>query len=150
MKAVLQRVTEAAVAVDDKVVAKITTGILCYVSYAATDRLETMEWMARKIADLRLFASDAGEDKFDRSLKEIAGELLVVSNFTLHADSRKGRRPDFIAAAPPTIARDMHIRFLEVLKEHGIVVHDGVFGAHMMVTSLNDGPVTILLERDEK
>ncbi|MDK9700027.1 MAG: D-aminoacyl-tRNA deacylase [bacterium] len=150
MKAVLQRVTAAEVQVDHKVIARIASGVLCYISYAANDRLDTMVWMARKIADLRLFTSEGGEDKFDRSLKEIAGELLVVSNFTLHADSRKGRRPDFVDAAPPAIARNMHIRFLEVLKEYGIVVHDGEFGAHMLVSSVNDGPVTILLERDEK
>ncbi len=148
MKVVLQRVNSASVTVNGQTIAAIRRGVLCYVSYAATDTEQTFTWMAAKIANLRIFPELDGKDRFDQSLREINGEVLIVSNFTLHADCRKGRRPDFIDAAPPQVASGFHTKFLEILRKCEVSVYDGQFGAHMRVLSENDGPVTFILEKE--
>ena len=148
MKVVLQRVNRSSVSIEGTTIAEIGIGLLCYVSYAPSDNDETMKWVSAKIADLRIFPGLDGKDRFDRSVREIDGSSLVVSNFTLHGDCRKGRRPDFMNAATPQVARGMHHRFIEILKETGVSVQDGRFGAHMLVESVNDGPVTFIFEKE--
>ncbi len=148
MRIVVQRVREAVVGVEGREVGRIGEGILALVGFASHDGEETLAWGARKIADLRVFASPEQDSGFDRSLRETGGELLVVSQFTLYGDARKGRRPDFTAAAPSERASGMYDRFCELCEAElpGRVAR-GVFGAVMEVSLVNDGPVTILLER---
>ncbi len=148
MRAIIQRVNRASVTVDQTIIAAIERGVLCLVSYAPSDTEEVMQWMAKKIVGMRIFPGESGTDRFDRSVLEIGGKVLIVSNFTLHADCRKGRRPDFVAAAAPDLAVQLHQRFLKLVSDCGVEVHDGRFGAHMLVTSENDGPVTMILEKD--
>ncbi len=150
MRACLQRVTEAAVAVrsehDERVVGRIGCGIVALVGFAAGDDDDSLTWIARKIPDLRIFAGASGS--FDRSLREIDGGLLIVSQFTLYGDARKGRRPDFAAAAGYDQAKKLYERFctlcMEALPQR---VETGDFGADMAVRLVNDGPVTLWLER---
>ena len=144
MRAVLQRVTRASVSVDGQVVGSIGPGLLVLVGVATGDTSEDAQRLARKTAELRIFAGGAGT--FDRSLLEAGGEALVVSQFTLLADVRKGRRPSFTAAAPPDIASPLVDAFSAALRELGVPVAEGRFGAHMAVGLENDGPVTIVLD----
>ena len=153
MRTVLQRVIEASVTVhqpDGKTreVGKIGDGLLALVGFSPTDEDEGLSWTARKIMELRAFEATAGSSGFDRSLRETGGELLVVSQFTLYGDLRKGRRPDFTAAAPFDRAAELYARFCELCEAElpGRVAR-GEFGAKMRVALVNDGPVTLLLER---
>jgi D-aminoacyl-tRNA deacylase len=146
VRVVLQRVARAEVRVDGQVTGAIGRGFLLLVGFTASDTEETLGWMADKVIGLRLFADGAG--KFNLDLAEAGGGLLVVSQFTLYGDARKGRRPSFIDAAPPDIAVPLYERFIALLRERAPgPVETGEFGAMMEVDLVNDGPVTLLLER---
>ncbi|MGB9692791.1 MAG: D-aminoacyl-tRNA deacylase [Candidatus Sumerlaeaceae bacterium] len=147
MKAVLQRVKEASVSVDGKVVGAIGKGLLVLAGMASDDSDAVLETMAQKIVNLRIFEDDAG--KMNCSLLEVGGELLVVSQFTLFADCRKGRRPSFVGAAPPQVAAALFDRFVERLRQLCPHVATGVFQAMMEVRLCNWGPVTIVLDSGE-
>jgi D-tyrosyl-tRNA(Tyr) deacylase len=145
MRILLQRVTRARVSVGDKVIAEIGPGLMLLVGVGPTDEEEQARYLTNKIANLRIFEDQDG--KMNRSLLEVGGSALVVSQFTLFADTRKGRRPSFTDSAPPSIAEPIVERFAALLEELGIPTQTGDFGAHMLVEIANDGPVTILLER---
>ena len=145
MRLVLERVSEAWVRVEGKEVARIGPGLLLLVGISRQDEQEELAFWARKIPELRLFPDEQG--KFDRSLRDVGGEILCVSQFTLFGDCRKGRRPSFSEAAPGPEAQRLFDRFVELLRGQGIPVKTGVFGAHMGVGLVNDGPVTLILER---
>lgn len=145
MRVALQRVSEASVTIDERVVGAIGRGFLVLVGFTHTDGDEQIAWMVEKIRGLRLFPDDAG--KMNRSLEEVGGSLLVVSQFTLYGDARKGRRPSFIDAAPPEQAEPLYERFVAACRERGLTVATGAFGAMMQVALVNDGPVTLTLER---
>jgi D-aminoacyl-tRNA deacylase len=144
VRAVVQRAREASVAVDDLVVASIGAGLVVLLGVAGDDAPEVADRLAGKVARLRVFANDEG--RFDQSLLDVAGEALVVSQFTLIADTRKGNRPSFTAAASPDRAEALYERFCDRLAAEGVLVERGVFGAQMAVSLVNDGPVTIILE----
>ncbi len=147
VRVLVQRVSQASVTVDGQVVGAIGPGLLLLVGVRRGDDQATAEWMARKVAHLRIFEDEAG--KMNRSVLEIGGSVLVVSQFTLYADVRKGRRPSFIEAAPPDEARPLVEAFAEALRSLSLPVETGVFGAHMDVALVNDGPVTIWLDSAE-
>ena len=140
----VQRVSRASVAVDGRTAGEIGRGLLVLLGISRTDDARSADWMAEKIVGLRVFADAAG--KFDRSVADVGGELLVVSQFTLYGDTRKGRRPSFTAAAEPERAEPLYQRVVERARALGIETHHGVFGAHMEVELVNDGPVTLIVE----
>jgi len=144
MRAVVQRVSEAWVEVEGQRVAQIGRGLLVLLGVGQGDTEEDARYLASKIANLRVFEDEEG--KLNRSVLEIGGSVLVVSNFTLYGDCRKGRRPSFTDAAPPEIADQLYRRFCEFLAAEGVPVQTGVFQAHMHVGLINDGPVTLLLD----
>jgi D-aminoacyl-tRNA deacylase len=146
MKALVQRVTRASVSVDDRIVGQIAAGLLIFIGIGRGDGADDALRLARKVAELRIFADGGG--KFNRSLIETGGAALVVSQFTLLADTRRGRRPSFSQAAAPEDAAPLISVFASTLRERGIMVETGCFGAHMLVSLENDGPVTILLESE--
>ncbi len=146
MRAIVQRVTASSVTVDGIVVGAIGRGLNVLVGFTHTDGPAEIAWMARKCLELRLFPGEGGST-FDRSVVEIGGELLVVSQFTLYADARKGRRPSLDCAAPPSQAESLYADFVAALRHSGLRVETGCFGAAMQVAIANDGPVTIVLER---
>jgi D-tyrosyl-tRNA(Tyr) deacylase len=145
MRALIQRVSRASVSVDGEVVGQIGRGVVALVGVTHGDTQEQAEWLARKTAGLRIF--EDGEGKMNAGLLDVGGAALVVSQFTLYADARKGRRPSFTDAAPPEIAEPLVAHFAQVLRDEGVPVETGIFRATMMVEIHNDGPVTILLER---
>ena len=147
MRVVLQRVTQAAVHSDGQSIAEIGPGAVALVGIARDDTPARIDAMAAKVAALRLFADENGE--FERSLAETGGAVLVVSQFTLLAEVRKGRRPSFSVAAPSAVAEPLVERFVQQLREAGLPVAGGRFGARMLVTLANDGPVTIVLDSAE-
>jgi len=148
MRAVLQRVSRGAVRVNGETVGEIGAGFVILVGVGHGDGEPQAQWLARKIAGLRVF--EDAEGKFNRSLLEVGGSCLVVSQFTLFADARKGRRPSFVQAAPPEVAEPLIERFAALLRAEGVPhVAMGVFGARMAVEIHNDGPVTIWLDTDE-
>lgn len=144
MRALLQRVKKGSVTVDDQVVGKIGSGLVILLGVRQGDTEEDAAYLAQKCASLRIFADEAG--KFNRSLLDVNGEALVVSQFTLYADTRKGRRPSFIEAAPPEVSEPLYESFMRYLRELGVHVKHGVFGAMMDIEILNDGPVTLMVE----
>lgn len=144
MRAVIQRVRSASVVVDNDIVGKIDAGILVLLGVAPDDTMRSMQWMVDKIIQLRIFPDDSG--KMNRSLLDTGGQLLVVSQFTLYGDCRKGRRPNFMGAARPELAAPMVEDFIAAVRAKGVVVSSGVFGAHMDVDLCNDGPVTLILD----
>jgi D-tyrosyl-tRNA(Tyr) deacylase len=144
MRAVVQRVSGASVAVDGTSVAEIGLGALVLLGVARTDRRAEALALATKIAKLRIFPDSEG--RFDRSLLDVGGEALVVSQFTLIADTRKGNRPSFGSAAPPEEAEPLYATFCEALAAAGVRVARGIFGARMAVSLVNDGPVTVVLD----
>ena len=146
MKSVLQRVRRGRVLVDGDTIAAIERGLVILIGVGHADTKNEAEWLAEKCAVLRVFEDEQG--KTNLSVQDVSGEVLVVSQFTLYADTRKGRRPSFINAAPPEIAQPLVDHFVDHLRRLGVSVKKGVFGAHMLVEIENDGPVTILLERD--
>src|SRR5438309_11968651 len=146
MKVVLQRVKRASVEVAGETVGSIGHGLLALVGVTHTDTREDADFLAEKCAHLRIFSDDAG--KMNRSVKDVAGAILAVSQFTLYGDCRKGRRPGFDAAAPPEQARTLYEYFVERLRAHDLPVETGVFQATMQVSLVNDGPVTFILESE--
>ena len=145
MRAVLQRVTSASVSIDNNIVGQINHGILALVSVGHEDSQNDAAYIADKIAALRIFRDS--EDKMNLSVCDVGGEVLVISQFTLHGDCRRGRRPSFIAAAPPETAIPLYEEVVAQLRsKYNLHVETGEFGAYMQVSLLNDGPVTILLD----
>ena len=144
MRAVVQRVSEASVSVDGQVVGQIERGVLVYLGVAAGDGPTDIAYIVSKVRGLRIFEDADG--KMNRSVEEIGGAVLIVSQFTLSGDARNGRRPSFIAAEVPAIARERYEEVLSAMRTTGLPVAAGVFQAHMQVASVNDGPVTILLD----
>jgi D-aminoacyl-tRNA deacylase len=144
MRAVVQRVSRAAVRVDGAVTGEIARGLLVLLGVADGDGEDEARWMADKVAALRIFEDEAG--KMNRAVAEAGGGVLVVSQFTLLGDARKGNRPSFTGAASPEAANALYRRFCAALREKGLTVGEGVFRAHMDVELVNDGPVTILLD----
>lgn len=140
----MQRVAHARVRVAGRVAGAIERGLLILVGATHDDGVADAEWLARKVAGLRIFADEAGQMNHD--LAAVGGRALVVPQFTLYGDARRGRRPDFLAAARPERAEPLFARFCETMSAEGIGVERGVFGAHMEVELLNDGPVTLLIE----
>ena len=147
MRALLQRVSHASVTVDEQVVGQIGKGLLVLLGVGQDDSEVQVKTLADKIVHLRIFEDDEG--KMNRSLLDIGGEVLVVSQFTLYADIRKGRRPSFTDAAPPAIAEPLVERFQEAIAAYGIKVAGGVFGAMMEVELINQGPVTIWMDSEQ-
>jgi D-tyrosyl-tRNA(Tyr) deacylase len=145
MRLVLQRVSQASVTVDGQVVGSIGRGFVVLLGATHEDDEEHARWLARKVAGLRLFEDVDG--KLNVSLQEVGGAALVISQFTLYGDARKGRRPSFTDAARPEVAEPLVALFAHTLREEGIPVETGVFGARMLVEIHNDGPVTLILER---
>jgi len=141
---VCQRVLQAEVKVNDQQVGKIDKGLLVYLSVGKEDTVKDAEFMADKLVNLRIFADEAG--KMNRSVLDVGGQILLVSNFTLHGDCRKGRRPGFDAAAEPALAQQLYEKVIELIAQQGLIVEKGVFGEYMHVSSINDGPVTFLLD----
>ena len=141
---VCQRVLQAEVKVNDQQVSKINKGLLVYLSVGKEDTIKDAQFMADKLVNLRIFADEAG--KMNRSVLDVGGQILLVSNFTLHGDCRKGRRPGFDAAADPALAQQLYEKVIELIAEQGVAVEKGAFGEYMHVSSVNDGPVTFLLD----
>jgi D-tyrosyl-tRNA(Tyr) deacylase len=147
LRAVVQRVLRARVIVASETVGEISTGLVVLVGVGRDDTSESAAYLAEKIANLRIFANEAG--KMNRSLVETGGAALVVSQFTLYGDTRGGRRPSYIRAATPEEANRLYQEFVECLRSRGVPVATGVFQAHMEVDLVNDGPVTILLDSEK-
>jgi D-tyrosyl-tRNA(Tyr) deacylase len=148
MRAVIQRVSQASVEIDDKVVGRIGNGFVVLLGIMTQDDEKDAEYLATKTANLRIFEDDDG--KMNVSLLEIEGEVLVISQFTLYSDTRKGRRPSFIKAAQPEKAEPLYTSYISYLKKFNIKVATGVFGAMMMVNIQNNGPVTIIIDSEER
>jgi D-aminoacyl-tRNA deacylase len=148
MRAVVQRVAGAQVMVEARVVGQIGPGLLILLGIASDDSSKDADWLLNKLLDLRIFENDAG--KFDRSVVDCRGELLVISQFTLYADTRKGRRPSFTAAARPEHAVPLYEHFIAQARARGIAVACGEFGAHMQVHLINDGPVTLVVDSRDR
>ncbi len=144
MRAVIQRVLQAEVQVNSQQIGKIGKGLLVYLSVGKEDTIKDAEFMADKLVNLRIFADEAG--KMNRSVLDLGGAVLLVSNFTLHGDCRKGRRPGFDAAAEPASAQQLYEKVIELIAQQGVAVEKGAFGEYMHVSSINDGPVTFLLD----
>lgn len=144
MRAVIQRVTRACVVVEGVTVGEIGLGLMVLVGAGRDDTEEDVRYIADKIAKLRIFSDASG--KFNLALRDVGGDILLISQFTLYADTRKGRRPSFTDAAPPELAEALVERCAQLLMQEGHKVESGRFGAHMEVSLLNDGPVTILLD----
>jgi D-tyrosyl-tRNA(Tyr) deacylase len=144
VRAVIQRVSKAQVAVDGNVTGKIATGLVALIGVGVDDTERDAETMAEKIANLRVFQDDAG--LMNRSVRDVGGGVLLISQFTLHGDARKGRRPSFISAAREELAKPLYERVGALLERDGLPVGYGIFGAHMDVELVNDGPVTILID----
>ena len=147
MKIVLQRVSEASVKVENKTVGKIDTGFLLLVGITHTDTIADVDYLVEKILPLRIFEDEEG--KLNLSLQEVGGKILSVSQFTLYGDCKKGRRPSFTKAARPDMAKQLYDQLNAKLREKGVIVETGIFGAMMEVSLVNDGPVTLILETEE-
>ncbi len=157
MRVIIQRVKSSQVAVNGQIVGEIGWGLNLLVGIASSDTEAELSWMARKCLELRLFPEDdsggnsetqIGKDRWQKSVQEIGGELLVISQFTLYGECRKGRRPSFDRSAAPELAKDLYEHFVEKLRQSGLRVETGQFGAMMQVSIENYGPLTLLLERD--
>ncbi|NEW82820.1 MAG: D-tyrosyl-tRNA(Tyr) deacylase [Mariniphaga sp.] len=149
MRIVIQRVSEASVTINEEKISSIRQGLLVLASFEATDTVEDLDWTCKKITQLRIF--DDLQGVMNLSVQDIEGEILVVSQFTLHAKTKKGNRPSYINAAPPDISIPLYHQFVETLSENlGKKVQTGVFGAHMVVGLINDGPVTIIIDSKNK
>jgi D-tyrosyl-tRNA(Tyr) deacylase len=144
MRAVIQRITRARVVIEGETVGAIAHGLLVLLGVTASDTEADSRWLADKIVGLRIFNDDAG--KMNRSVLEVSGGVLIVSQFTLYGDCSKGRRPSFIAAAPPEIAIPLYEQFVADVRAHGVPAATGKFGAMMQVELCNDGPVTLLVD----
>ncbi len=148
MRTVLQRVTRASVTSNGEVLGKIGSGLVIFLGIHGADTVKDVHWMAEKVVNLRIFEDRNG--KMNRSLADIGGEMLIISQFTLYGDCRKGRRPGFSAAAPPETAEPLYLKFVQELKNMQIPVATGKFQAEMEVELINHGPVTLLLDSDKQ
>lgn len=148
MRVVLQRVNKAQVVIHEEVVGKIDHGLVILVGITHEDTIEDLKYMVNKLINLRIFADDAG--KMNLSLKDVKGSILSISQFTLYGDTRKGRRPNFMQAARPEQANELYELFNQLLRDEGIQVETGEFGAMMQVELTNDGPVTLMIDTDQK
>lgn len=151
MRAVVQRVSSSSVAVDGVVIGKTKQGLLVLLGVTDTDTAEDVQYICEKVSHLRIFEDE--QDKMNLSVMDIGGEVCVVcvvSQFTLYGDARKGRRPNFMKAAPPAMAERLYLEVVETFKEKGLTVSTGQFQAHMQVSLVNDGPVTILLDSSKE
>ncbi|KTR26297.1 MULTISPECIES: D-aminoacyl-tRNA deacylase [Exiguobacterium] len=146
MRVVLQRVKEASVTVDQEVIGQIKQGFLLLVGVTHEDTIDQVNWLADKIAGLRVFEDE--EERMNRSLQDVDGQILSVSQFTLYGDVKKGRRPAFTEAAKPDLANELYEAFNERLRAQGLTVETGQFGAMMDIALVNDGPVTLILEKE--
>ncbi|MEM6799722.1 MAG: D-aminoacyl-tRNA deacylase [Planctomycetota bacterium] len=144
MKALLQRVSSASVRVDGEIVGEIGAGLMVLLGVGHGDGANQAQWLSDKLVDLRVFEDEDG--KMNRSLIDTGGQMLVVSQFTLWSDCRKGRRPSFIDAAPPELAEELYEAFVEAVRSRGVTVATGRFRTHMEVALVNDGPVTLMVE----
>ncbi len=149
MRVIIQRVKSSSVIVEGEIIASIDRGLNLLVGISATDTEAELDWMTRKCLDLRLFADETTDKPWDKSVLDIQGEILVVSQFTLYGDCRKGRRPSFSNSAAPNIAEPLYNLFVDKLKESGLTIATGKFGTMMEVKIDNDGPVTLILEREK-
>ena len=147
MRAIIQRVTRASVTVEGRVAGQIGAGLLVLLGVGRLDNSQAAAYLAEKIANLRIFSDEAG--KMNHSLLDVGGAALVVSQFTLYGDTRGGRRPSYIEAAPPEVATRLYEEFVRELRARGVPAETGVFQAHMRVELVNDGPVTILLDSEK-
>lgn len=148
MRAVVQRVKRCSVEVDGKIVGSIGKGLLVLLGIKNDDSKRDIEYIKDKILNLRIFEDD--RSKMNLSLKDVSGQIMIVSQFTLYGDCRKGRRPSFIKAASPETAQGIYIDFVEEIKSTGIHVQQGVFQAHMDISIVNEGPVTIILDSEKR
>ncbi|MCC9135648.1 D-aminoacyl-tRNA deacylase [Pontibacter silvestris] len=149
MRVVIQRVTQASVEIERKIKGKIGQGILLLAGFCADDTEEDLKWIAGKVAQMRIFGDEDG--KMNLSVQDVQGDILVISQFTLYASTKKGNRPSYISAAPPAIAIPLYVKFIALLETAlGKRVQTGDFGADMKVSLLNDGPVTILVDSKNK
>ena len=148
MRTVVQRVSRAQVSIDGTVTGAIAAGLVVFVGIRAEDSTKDLQWLAEKIVHLRIFEDDSG--KMNNSLTDIGGEMLIISQFTLYGDCRKGRRPGFSTAAPPSIAEPYYQKFVREVEAKDIQVATGTFQADMQVELVNDGPVTLLLDSEKK
>jgi len=148
MRSVVQRVKRASVTVDGETVGEISAGLLVLLGFRPEDRESDLNWMVDKLVGLRIFEDEEG--KMNRSVLDVGGEILVVSQFTLYGDCRSGKRPSFTSAAPPELAKELYERSVEALRSRGVQVETGVFQAQMDVELINDGPVTLLLDSEKK
>lgn len=145
MKVVIQRVKSSSVSVADEIVGEINQGLLILLGITHDDTKDQCDWLVNKIINMRIFSDS--EDKLNLSVKDIAGSILLISQFTLYAEAEKGNRPSFTSAARPEIAKPLYEYFIDKLKANDIPVESGIFGADMQVKLINDGPITIILER---
>lgn len=145
MKILIQRVTQASVEVKGEIVGSIGPGVLVFVGITHSDTASEVTWLANKLINLRIF--EDAQRKLNQSLIDQRGAALIISQFTLYADCSDGRRPSFISAAPPEIAKPLYEQFIDEVRKNGISTASGVFGAEMKVSLINDGPITIMLER---
>jgi D-tyrosyl-tRNA(Tyr) deacylase len=148
MRVVIQRVSEASVTINDAIEGKINTGFMILLGIGHEDTNEDIEWLTQKITNLRVFSDEEG--KMNLSILDTKGEILLISQFTLFASTKKGNRPSFIQSAKPEIAIPLYEKFIESLKDFGISVSTGIFGADMKVSLTNDGPVTIIIDSKNK
>jgi D-tyrosyl-tRNA(Tyr) deacylase len=148
MRAVIQRVRRASVRVDDMIQGEITHGIVVLLGIRGSDTITDLQWLAEKVVNLRIFEDQLG--KMNRSLADIDGEMLIISQFTLYGDCRKGRRPGFSSAAPPEIAEPLYQQFIKEVKNRQVRVATGIFQATMEVELVNDGPVTLMLDTEKQ
>jgi D-tyrosyl-tRNA(Tyr) deacylase len=149
MRVVVQRVKEASVSVSEKIIGLIDHGLVVFVSFVDDDTMDDLDWMSKKIINLRIFRDK--DDKMNDSLLDIDGNILLISQFTLHASTKKGNRPSFIKAAKPDFANDMYQKFIKILEEKfGKSIQTGEFGADMKVGLVNDGPTTIIIDSRDR
>ena len=148
MKAVIQRVSRASVGVNDETIGKIGRGFLVLLGVANEDTDEDMDYLVKKITQMRIFEDEAG--KMNLSLKDVGGEILIISQFTLFASTKKGNRPSFTEAGAPDFSKEMYLKFIAACRDCGIHTEECDFGAHMMVSLVNDGPVTITMDSKQK
>lgn len=148
MRIVIQRVSEASVTINNQIVSAINKGLLVFVGIEDRDNKEDIEWLCNKLLNIRIFNDSAGV--MNLSIQEVSGEFLIVSQFTLHAATKKGNRPSYIRASKPDVAIPLYQQFIDQLKKSGIAVKTGEFGADMKVNLLNDGPVTIIMDSKNK
>ena len=149
MRVVVQRVKEASVSVSEKIIGLIDHGLVVFVSFVDDDTMDDLDWMSKKIINLRIFRDK--DDKMNDSLLDVDGNILLISQFTLHASTKKGNRPSFIKAAKPDFANDMYQKFIKILEEKfGKSIQTGEFGADMKVGLVNDGPTTIIIDSRDR